>query len=76
MLPDLERAERVGEFWSYAQSRTFADLLIDREEDRRLRAVLVGILREGRALSTGEPSGVCLYLGPSTCRWQSSRRWP
>jgi hypothetical protein len=46
MLPDLERAERIGEFWSYPHSRTFAELLIDCEEDRKLRAVLVGILRE------------------------------
>ena len=22
MLPDLERAERIGEFWSYPQSHT------------------------------------------------------
>ena len=34
MLPDLERTERIGEFWSYPQSRTFAELLIDCEEDR------------------------------------------
>jgi hypothetical protein len=41
MLPDIERAERIGEFWSYPQSRTSAELLIDCEEDRTLRAVLV-----------------------------------
>jgi hypothetical protein len=42
-----ERAERIGEFWSYPKRRTFAELLIDCEEDRVLRAVLVGMLREG-----------------------------
>jgi hypothetical protein len=31
---------------SYSQSRTFAELLIDAEEDKALRAVLVGMLRE------------------------------
>jgi len=36
MLPDFERADRIGEFWSYPESRTFAELLIDCEEDRAL----------------------------------------
>jgi len=34
MLPDFERADRIGEFWGYPQSRAFAELLIDCEEDR------------------------------------------
>jgi len=25
MLPDFERADRVGEFWGYPESRAFAD---------------------------------------------------
>jgi hypothetical protein len=28
-LPDLDRADRIGEFWSYPQGRAFAELLID-----------------------------------------------
>ena len=46
MLPDFERADRIGEFWSHPESRAFAELLIDCEEDLTLRAVLVGMLRQ------------------------------
>jgi hypothetical protein len=46
MLPDFERADRIGEFWGYPESRTFGELLIDFGEDRVLRAMLVGMLRE------------------------------
>jgi hypothetical protein len=31
VLPDFERAERIGEFWGYPQTRAFAELLIDCE---------------------------------------------
>jgi hypothetical protein len=47
-LPDLDRAERIGEYWAAGNivSRNFAELLIDCEEDRATRAILVGMLRE------------------------------
>ena len=47
MLPDFERADKIGEFWGYPESRAFAELLIDCEEDRALRGVLIGMLRKG-----------------------------
>ena len=50
ILPDFERSDRIGEFWSYPESRAFAELLIDCEEDLTLRAVLVGMLREAERL--------------------------
>ena len=46
MLSDIERAEWIGECWSLPQTSAFAELLIDCEGDRTLRAVLVGVLRE------------------------------
>jgi hypothetical protein len=44
--PRLRAADR--RVLGYPESRAFAELLIDREEDRTLRAVLVGMLRAMR----------------------------
>ena len=46
LLPDFERAGVIGEYWGNPRTRTLAELLIDLEEDRYARAVVVGMLRE------------------------------
>jgi hypothetical protein len=46
MLPDFDRAGRIGEFWASPVTRSLGELLIDLEEDSLARAVVVGMLRE------------------------------
>jgi hypothetical protein len=46
MRPGFERADRIGSYWGNPATQSLAELLIDCEEDRILRAVLVGMLRE------------------------------
>ncbi len=50
------RVSGVSDPYSYPESRAFAELLIDCEEDRRLRAVLVGMLREAALAASGRQS--------------------
>jgi hypothetical protein len=45
-LPDFDHAARIGEFWASSATRSFGELLIDLEEDRLARALIVGMLRE------------------------------
>jgi hypothetical protein len=47
LLPDFERVGAIQSYWSNPPTRTFGELLIDCEEDRTLRALLIGMLREG-----------------------------
>ena len=55
MLPDFERADPDRRVLELSESRTFAELSIDWEEDRILRAVIVGMLREADQSTRGQP---------------------
>ena len=55
MLPDFERADAIGSYWGDPKTRTFAELLIDCEEDQTLRSA---------ARSNG--SLVCHWAWPKT----------
>ena len=46
MLPDFDHADAIGSYCGNDKTRSFGELLIDCEEDRTLRAVLVEMLRE------------------------------
>jgi hypothetical protein len=46
MLPDFDRADRIGEFWGHPETRAFGELLIDLEEVKAARAVVFGLLAE------------------------------
>ena len=60
MLPDFERADRIGEFWGYPESRAFAGTCGYSSAASRSA--------EGAAEVNGK-----LYVGPLKTR--ESRRW-
>jgi hypothetical protein len=59
MLPDLERAERIGEFWGYPRSRAFAELLIDCEETGPFAPSWSGRWRKWSGSSRPHPGQKC-----------------
>jgi hypothetical protein len=50
MLPDLERDDAIGSYWGNPKTRSFAELLIDCEEDRTLLGGAGPDVARGRAL--------------------------
>ena len=49
MLPDFERADRIGEFWGYPQSRVFVELPIDCEGTGPFERCSWGCFEKARA---------------------------
>ena len=46
LLPDRERARRIGDLYGDPRTQAFAELMIDLEESPHARAVVLGELRE------------------------------
>lgn len=46
MLPDYDRASRIGDFYADPRTKTFAELLMDLEESPGSRSVVLGLLQE------------------------------
>jgi hypothetical protein len=68
MLPDFERADRIGESRGHPETRSFGELLIDLEEDKVAKTVVIGLLAEmerGRWASTSSLARA--PLARSTC---------
>jgi hypothetical protein len=66
MLPDYDRAARIGDFWVDPKTRTFGELLMDLEESPHARAVVLGMLRE-EELRGGPDSSSSLTRSPLRC---------
>jgi len=61
-LPAFDRVDRIGEFWSYPQSRTFA-------EADRLRGSARGVAPRARGgITRLEPAGGLTWTGPLAAR--------
>jgi hypothetical protein len=67
--PDFDRADAIQSYWGKPRTRAFGELLIDCEEDRTLRAVLVGMLRGSRAGADEVKRRSLSRTGTSMCSW-------
>jgi hypothetical protein len=63
-LPDVDRADRIVEFWGHSETRTFGELLIDLEGDKAARAVVFGLLAEIERKERPNPEDRCEWLSP------------
>jgi hypothetical protein len=59
MLPDFDRADRIGEFWGTPETGGFGELLIDLQEDKAARAVVFGLLTE---MDRKQPCQLCVDI--------------
>jgi hypothetical protein len=57
-LPDLERAERIGEFGGHPETRRFGELLTDLEEDKAPKCAVWGLLPEVEWAESATGAGV------------------
>ena len=71
-LPDFDRADRIGEFWGHPETRTFGELLIDLEENRRRGRSCSGCWLSGSDLFADEREYVAAAWAMA---WRKEKPW-
>jgi hypothetical protein len=68
MLPDFDRADTIGSYWGNPKTRTFAELLIDLEEDKAAKEVEGLAEGDGARLANQRRTAAGRLKLGSTCR--------